>query len=785
MAYARTLAILLFSAGSVAGSPARPTGPLERYHHDIEPILDQYCFECHGDGQHKGQLAFDQLKDEKDLLGNRALWLSVLRYTRAGLMPAQGEPGPERSEMDRLESWIKSDVFLIDPANLDPGHVTLRRLNRVEYRNTVRDLMGVDFDSDVEFPPDDTGNGFDNLGDILTVAPLLLEKYLQAAEAIVNQAVPLSPPSDVAPGDLTAEQRRPELSFARPGHLSRRFEATAAGNYGVHFGLSFVGPSTDLTRCSITLKVDGKPRKSVECVGAYHHALRFEGMEKLKPGPHFLAIDVNPLSVPEGAQPAAVRVDEIELVPAGGRATHFSRDDYLRYFPDGPAPRPAAARTAYARAILRQFCGRAFRRPADEAKVDQLAAIARSVSDEPGKTFEQGIARAMMVVLASPRFLFRIESPLPSEERLRFARIDDYSLASRLSYFLWSSMPDQTLMDDAARGTLRSNLPAEVKRMLADSRSEEWVRNFTGQWLQARDIEFVPIDLRLALGLPKPARGESPPQFETALRHSMRRETEMVFSYILRGDRSVKELIESDYTYLDQRLAEHYGITGVATTAMQRVALAPDSPRGGVLTEGTILAVTSNPNRTSPVKRGQFILDSILGTPAPPPPPNVPALEEAAHGIKGHSPSLRQMLEIHRREPVCASCHSRMDPPGFALENFSAAGTWRDHDGRHPIDASGTLATGETFHDAREMKHILATEHLTDFERCLTEKMLTYALGRGLQDYDVETVDRIVSRLHRSGGRLSALVLGIAESVPFQKQRNPLAPGPAAVVTRN
>jgi len=781
MALSRISALLLF-AGSIAGIQAAESPALARYHHEIQPLLDQYCYECHGDGQHKGQLAFDKLNGEKDVVGNRALWLSVLKNTRAGLMPAEGEPGPTPQEMAKLESWIKSDVFRIDPANLDPGHVTLRRLNRVEYRNTVRDLMGVDFDTDVEFPPDDTGNGFDNLGDILTVAPLLLEKYLQAAEAIVTQAVPTAPVLDTLPAQ---EGPARELPFGQAGHVARRITVATEGSYPVRFDLTLAGPDTDLTRCTVTLRVDGKPRKVVDLVGNYHHTIHFDGYEKFRVGSHNLAVDLVPLSIPETGSPAVLRIVAIEAGAPGAPLQHFTHETYLHFFPDGPAPQPAPARFEYARSILRQFASKAFRRPADEAKVEQLAEIARSVYTQPGKTFEQGVARAMMVVLASPHFLFRLELPAPADRQLRYARVDDYSLASRLSYFLWSSMPDAPLLDEAAHGTLRQNLPAEIKRMLANSRSEEFVRNFTGQWLQARDIEFVPIDLRLALALPRPAPGEKPPEFEMSLRHSMRRETEMVFGYIMHDDRSVKELIESDYTYLNAPLAKHYGIPDVTTAAMVRVTLAPDSPRGGVLTEGTILAVTSNPNRTSPVKRGQFILDSILGTPAPPPPPNIPALEDAAHGIKGHTPSLREMLELHRREPLCASCHTRMDPPGFALENFSAAGTWRTTDGHHPIDASGELATGETFHNAREMKHILATDHQIDFYRCLTEKMLTYALGRGLQDFDVETVDRIVTRLQQGDGQFSALLVGIAESTPFQKQRNRLAASPATSVTRN
>jgi hypothetical protein len=483
---------------------------------------------------------------------------------------------------------------------------------------------------------------------------------------------------------------------------------------------------------------------------------------------------------------------------------------YERFFPR-PIPGSAPARREYARELLGRFAQRAFRHPADARTLERLVSLAESNYSHPGQSFESGIAQAMVAILASPRFLFREESIEPAAGKERYPFVDEYALASRLSYFLWSSMPDDELLGLAAAGKLRKNLSAQVARMLADPRSKALVKDFTGQWLRARDIETIEVESRSVLAreekfdpererrrerfhelrdrpedslsaAEKAELDELRPSFSRAfgrsqraelnseLRRAMRQETEKVFDYVLREDRSVLEWIDSDYTFLNERLARHYGITNVFGPEMRRVTLPPDSPRGGLLTEGTALVVTSNPTRTSPVKRGLFILDNILGTPPPPPPPNIPPLEDAAKG-KGHALSLRETLALHRESPLCSSCHSRMDPLGLAFENFNALGMWREAEYGEPIDSTGRLITGEAFSSVRELKRIVVNNHYKDFYRTLAEKLLTYALGRGLEYYDVETVDQIVERMEKSGGRASALIAGVVESAPFQKSR--------------
>ena len=703
-AIAAGLTCVLF-CGRVARCVADDTTAAAHFRESVQPILETYCAACHGYGERQGGHAFDEFKSDKELVGNVKLWSAVLKNVRAGLMPPQGEERPTEAERKRLFDWITFEAFGIDADDPDPGRVTLRRLNRVEYRNTIRDLMGIDYDTSDEFPADDSGYGFDNIGDALTVSPLLMEKYLNAAEVIVAEAVPAK-------------------------------------------------------------WVEASDRKAFP--------------------------------------------------------------QYRRFFPDGRAPSDAKERDEYARKVLGAFVRKAYRRPVDDRTVQRLVELANSAYTLPGQTFEAGVGRAMVAVLASPRFLFRVEDAAGDAKSKRFPEIDEYALASRLSYLLWSTMPDEELSRLADRGELRANLPAQVERMIKDPRSKALAENFAGQWLRARDIEHTSIEPIGALGLDRELEelqrqrwklrnerqareaeldrkknnekrendSEEKKQeelrwqererlraeyrrftalgdmFNHELRRAMRDETLAYFDYVVRENRNVIELVDSNYTFVNETLAKHYDLQGVQGDEMRRVELPKDSPRGGVLTQGTLLAVTSNPNRTSPVKRGMFILESILGSPAPPAPPaNVPILEVARDSITDHRPTIRESQELHRRDPLCHSCHARMDPLGLALENFNAMGMWREIEHDQKIDASGELMTGEKFDGIRQLKTIIKEQHRAEFYRCLTEKLLTYALGRGLEYYDEHTVDRIVEEVDRGGGRFSTLLMAVVESAPFQKQR--------------
>ena len=804
------------------------------FNKQVRPILEEYCYDCHGDGESRGGVALDAFNSSTNFTAGRDVWWRVLKNLRAGLMPpAKRKDRPSTEQKAVVEQWIKNAVFEVNPLNPDPGRVTICRLNRAEYQNTIRDLIGLNFDTSGEFPPDDTGFGFDNIGDVLTLSPMLLEKYLVAAEQIVGQTVPAI--SSVAPErvisgrefhtgteDNAGSYGPLRLSYYNPGFATNIFKVTQTGEYHLNLDLSIsemnVDEQPDYNKCQLTFHVDGKEMFSQKFVwqdgGTPYH---FDYDENWAAGNHQLDFELQPL-LPGSTRnrTLTIQVNSVTVRGPMDKENGVRPQNYAQFFPKS-VPASAAGRRDYARELLGKFASRAFRRPVDSETIDRLANLAEGIYDQSGKTFEAGIAQAMVAVLASPRFIFREEhSELttngPAANGQTYALIDEYSLASRLSYFLWSSMPDEELFQQAAAGTLRKNLSTEIARMLADKRSNALEKNFVGQWLQVRDIDTVPIDARSVLAREqkddpqkdaekkrfrelndKPNGTLTPPEkdelatlrtaFSEArkrspradltydIRNAMRRETESVFAYVLQDDRNLLELIDSDYTFVNERLARFYGLTKVDGQEMRRVTLPPDSPRGGILTEGAVLAVTSNPTRTSPVKRGKFILDNILGIPPLPPPANIPPLEDAIKGSEDHVPTLRETLAVHRASPLCASCHDQMDPLGLALENFNAMGMWRSNEFNEPINVAGTLITGESFTNVQELKQILVKDHAEDFYRTVVEKMLTYALGRGLDYYDVETVDQIVARVEKSGGKPSALLAGIIESAPFQETR--------------
>ena len=827
---------------------------LEVFKKDVQPVLDEYCYDCHGNGNKKGGVRLDGFENGA-ALNDPKLWMRALKNVRSGIMPPAEEPGLPPELAQKISEWIKRGPFSLDPHQPDPGRVTVRRLNRVDYRNTIHDLLGVDYDTEKEFPADDTGHGFDNIGDVLTISPMLLEKYLDAAQTVVSSVVPtkaravaegviegrafvvrppvaapILPTIPKAAGDAAQapppEIKRPvpvvvgkalDLSYYTPITVTATQRAAHAGKYQVTVDLRvierFVDEQFDLNRCRLAFKIDGVPVLDQEFVREGEgKAFKFTYERDWKTGDHELAFELKPVGPDlEQKRLLRLRLNAVTVQgPLGGK-NWVKPGGYERFFPRD-VPRMAKSRRAYARELLEKFATRAFRRPVDAPTVDRLVALAESVYVQPGTSFETGIAQAMVAVLASPRFIFREEETEPLRPGQAFPQVDEYSLASRLSYFFWSSMPDDELFKLAGSGQLRAHLPAQITRMLQDPRSAEFVRNFTGQWLQARDIASVQIDapsiylrehadpaLEAAFVTylqinPIPEDKRTPeqvaalanafkvyyasllvpkPKLTEELRAAMQQETEMSFAYVLHEDRSLLEMIECNYTFLNEDLAKHYGISGVTGTEMRKVQLDPGSPRGGVLTQGTMLAVTSNPTRTSPVKRGVFILNAILGTPPAPPPPNIPALEAAASPEKLMKMTLRENLALHAENALCRSCHSRMDPLGLALENFNAMGAWRDAEMKRPVEPAGTLITGESFAGVRELKHILATGHRRDYYYCLSEKLLTYALGRGLDYHDTDTVDQLVAQLEAANGRPSALLQGIVNSVPFQQRRPP------------
>ena len=732
---------------------------------DVVPLLARYCRECHaGDAANAG-LDLAAIATQADALRDRSLWEKVRLYVGSRTMPPPESPQPSDEERTRILAWIAEVGLHVDCSGpRDAGRVTLRRLNRAEYNNTVRDLLRVDFQPAGGFPADDVGYGFDNIGDVLSLPPILLEKYLAAAEAIVDEAVILPGPPSGQVVRLEAEDMRHTTGsryeqghvLTSEGEVSRRYTFREAGDYFLR--VRAFGHQAGDEPARMTLRLDDEEVQTFDVTATEDSPQVFEVRLTLVEGRRrvaaaFLNDYYQPESDNREDRDRNLIVDYIEiegpLRAPDEAATETHRRIFFREHGEGYDEEAA-------RQILRRFASRAYRRPAEDEEVARLVELGRSEADA-GMPFEEALKLPLAAVLVSPHFLFRVELDRQADAPDGSYALNDYELASRLSYFLWSSMPDDELFRLAHGGRLREPgmLEAQVRRMLADEKSRAFVDNFAGQWLQLRSLENV-----------APAAGTFP-DFDEPLRAAMRRETEMYFAAIVAEDCSVLELLDADYTFVNERLARHYGLEGIAGEEFRRVSL-PDDRRGGVLTQASVLTITSNPTRTSPVKRGKWILDNILGTPPPPPPAAVEPLVEGDQAAL--SGTLRQRTEQHREKQSCAVCHAQMDPLGFGLENFDGIGGWRTQDGAFAIDASGELPGGESFRGPAELREILRGRQ-DDFVRCLTEKMLTYSLGRGLEYYDQCTVRDIAAALAEDDYRFSRLVIAIAASEPFQRRR--------------
>ncbi|HEY2840145.1 MAG TPA: DUF1592 domain-containing protein [Pirellulales bacterium] len=744
----------------------------------LEPFLTKHCLDCHSGDEPAAKLNLDAFKDAASVRGDHKTWGKVVDYLEAGIMPPEDQQQPAADEVLAVTGWVSGELAKFDDSGRrNPGRVTIRRLNRVEYANTVRDLIGVDFKPADDFPSDDVGYGFDNIGDVLTLPPLLMEKYLAAAEKIATQAIVSGKPTEPITARFAAEKLRSSLDpadgkatgalFAN-GAVSTEFSFPAAGDYVLR--ASAFGEQAGRDACRMALRIDDKNAAEVDVPATAEKPAVYEGRLTVAAGKHTIsAAFLNDYYSPTEADPAQrdrnLFVDYLELE---GPIDHTSRlpESHRRILFREPPEDDAKGKSAdpkevanCAREILSRFATRAYRRPVTAEEVDRLMRVfdVGRQADEAGQaagTFAAGIQLAVQAILVSPHFLFRVELDSGNDSDAPVQKLNDYQLASRLSYFLWSSMPDDELSRLAAAGELGKpeNLAAQVNRMLADKKSAALVENFAGQWLQIRN---------LSLAAPDRARFKG---FDDGLRNAMLKETEMFFESVLHEDRSVLDLIDADYTFLNEELAKHYGIEGVEGSEFRRITLT-DKRRGGVLTQASVLTITSNPTRTSPVKRGKWIMEQLLGTPPPPPPPGVPELEQTE--LKG---TLRQKMEQHRANAACAVCHNRMDPLGFAFENFDAIGRWRDRDDDAEIDPSGTLPGGQKFSGAAELRTILKSKP-ERFARNLARKMLTYALGRGLEPYDNQAIGEIAARMAADDYKSSSLVLAVVNSEPFRMRR--------------
>jgi hypothetical protein len=650
-----------------------------------------------------------------------------------------------------VTGWIEGEFHRLDAnAKPDPGRVTAHRLNRVEYNNTIRDLVGVTFRPADDFPADDAGYGFDNIGDVLSLSPVLMEKYLKAADKIAKSAIvvgwtPMKPTREKFSAEATAEKKaeKDPLPRRNPAALFFLWDFPAEGEYEIRANLAGKRPVEPM---KAELWVDGKPQKTYDLDFSYDKPRIFELKMRLSPGVHRIGGIIT--RVQQG-----VVLDNFEVRGPYNQVQPPLPPSHRQIISCGHEPGQHNAECA--RKVIGNLARKAYRRPATEDEVNRLVRFV-SMAEKEGDSFEQGVRVALQALLVSPAFLFRIERDQNPTDPSVMHPIGEYELASRLSYFLWSSMPDEELLRTAETGNLRKPgvLHAQVKRMLLDLKSKALVENFGGQWLQLRNLDSWKPD------------PDKFPEFDADLRDAMKRETQMFFEAIVREDRSILDFLDAKFTYLNERLAEHYGIPGVEGPQMRRVALTGDQ-RSGVLTQASVLTVSSYPTRTSPVIRGKWVLENILNSPPPPPPPGVPNLNEETVGT---SASLRQQLEQHRANATCASCHSRMDPLGFGLENYDAIGRWRTMDGKFSVDSSGVLPNGKSFQGPAALKGILKVDK-DAFADCVTEKMLTYALGRGLERYDKPAVKSISGKLAAGNYRFSRLILEIVDSMPFEMRR--------------
>jgi Protein of unknown function (DUF1592)/Protein of unknown function (DUF1588)/Protein of unknown function (DUF1587)/Protein of unknown function (DUF1585)/Protein of unknown function (DUF1595)/Cytochrome C oxidase, cbb3-type, subunit III len=746
---------------------ARPVGHAQSspapasFDRDVRPILDEVCSRCHNEKKANAGLNVAAFMDPASLASKRDTWELIVDKLKSGDMPPADEEPLSAHERAAMVAFAETEFARADrELKPDPGHVPAHRLTRVEYANTIRDLLGVDFRATDEFPPDDSGYGFDNIGDVLTVSPALMQRYLAAAEKIAARAVGggTLPP----PGVFTRRSRARKVA---DGAIELKDVLEYDADYAIRVGIQGHRGADD-PPVTLVISVDGQPVRTatvpvqlsaVNKQGGGTQRALYEARVFLPGNEHVF-------------RAAFVNDETLKSIPPKSRG-----DVNLNIFPEfidvaGPF-KPETAHTvkkaalvcdpasgqACVNRILRTLARRAYRRPVTAA---DLAPIARVYAKAMARGYKpaEGVQFAVASMLVSPHFLFRVEKdPLAGT----IARVSDVELASRLSYFLWSSMPDEELLrlGEANRLHLPAVLSAQVTRMLTDPKASSLADSFAAQWLETRSLDAVTRDQAKF------------PEWNNELRDAMRTETRLFFDAVLRGNRPISDFIDGNYTFLNGRLARHYGIADVEGADFRRVELAT-SERSGVFTQASVLTVSSYPTRTSVVLRGKYLLETVLNAPPPPPPADVPALDEKDIGV---AVSHRARLEAHRADALCASCHNKMDPLGFGLENYDAVGRWRTKDGAFPIEATGTFPGGKTFSSPAELKALLRSR-MPQFTRALAERMLTYALGRGVEPYDRLVVKDLVARTAADGYRIQALVQGIAASVPFQQRRGERRP---------
>jgi mono/diheme cytochrome c family protein len=755
-------------------------------------FVNQYCVGCHNAKLKTAGVMLDKM-NVSQVGDNAEVWEKVVRKLRAGMMPPSGLPRPDRQTIETFTAKLESDLDRAAAGKTNPGAPALHRLNRTEYANAIRDILSLEIDATSLLPVDDSSAGFDNNADALGVSPALMERYLAAASKISRMAVgdtSVTPAEKTyaVPNDLTQDSHIEGLPFGTRGGILIRHHFPVDGEYVISVELSrggngvFAGAAgTKGEELEVSLNGERVQVFNLSAPKVVAGKEEDEGLHakvKVSAGTQSIAVTF----IAKNYAPAEDTLQPYErsmfpgavwtVVPHVGSVT-IKGPSKVTGVGDTPSrrqifvcrPATESKELPCAKEIISSLGRRAFRRPLTDADLEEVLSFYQKGRNKG--SFDNGIEMALRRILASPEFMFRFEREAP--RRGESYRISDLELASRLSFFLWSSVPDEELLKLATQAKLRDPhvLEQQVRRMLANPRSSELVNNFAGQWLYLRNLQSIVPAL------------EEFPDFDDNLRQAFRRETELFFGSVVHEDRSVLDLLTADYSFINERLARHYGIPNIYGSEFRRVTLDAANPRRGLLGQGSILTATSLATRTSPVLRGKWILENILGVPPPEPPPNVPTLKEITRptdaGLETvEAPSVRQRLEEHRANPVCASCHKMMDPIGFSLENFDAVGQWRTKDGRSPIDASGQLVDGTKIDGPAALRQALMV-YSDQFVRTMTEKLLIYASGRGVAYYDMPVVRSIVRDAARNNYRFSSLILGVVRSPTFQMRMKSIA----------
>jgi mono/diheme cytochrome c family protein len=787
-------ALLLLGVAWSASSP--PASAANAPATEQAALLDTYCSRCHNDERLSGNLTFSNLSPRDLSTGaNLEQWEKILRMTSRGEMPPRTRPQPSAEARASFTHWLESSLASYSAAHPNPGRATLRRLNRAEYANAVHDLLAIDLDVSSELPADDSGYGFDNIADVLSVSPTLMDRYLAVATKVSRLAVGLGPDkpfvtSFTVPKEGSIknqglpsydERMSDELPLDSRGGAAFRYYAPHDGLYEIS-GYLNANTNNEVDR----LKENRVSLRVPLTAGSHNLGITFrkrlaldESVQTLHNTTDIIVMPTEPPSkipldfIVDGARVGQTSVPSYHMSPRFSQA-NFLRD-VVQIDVEGPfdaagpgdtasrrrvftcAPARAYAEEPCAKKIVATLARRAYRRPVTPADIEPLMGIYRSARAETD--FDHGVEAAIEALLVAPGFLFLHESDPPASAPGFVHQISDPELASRLALFLWSSLPDDELIDVAAKNKLHKTdvLEKQVARMLADPRAQALTTNFAGQWLYLRNLDYQRPDVVLF------------PDFDTRLRNAMKRETEMFFSAVVRENGSLLDFIRANYTFANERLAAHYGIEGVRGTAFRKVNLDGTSQRGGLLGQASILTVTSYGNHTSPVKRGKWILDNLLAAAPPPPPPDVPALKSTQAGRELNA---REQMELHRSDPACASCHVKMDPLGLSLERYDAVGAVRTADAGRPINTSAQMPDGTSFDGLTGLQNILL-DHKDEFAHAFTERWMVYALGRGLEAYDQPSVRTIVRAAAQDNYRIRTVILGIVKSEPFNQRKTP------------